>query len=362
MRRHGNSLCDTMRGGSGAPPAFRGAMDCARFLIRRDGVAGLWRGNFAGVARYVPTQAVALSFKDTFSKLFGRDRRRDGFTLWATGQLMEGAVAGTVAQCVGHPFDFVRTRLACDVSRTAEATATDAAGRRYGGREFAGGRSAQVVVQTLQAPGGQGGVAALYRGFTAACLHAAVHRGALLGGFAVATETNWLDPVVPAAAAAVAPLLAPAVAAADAAAAKHHPLPTLSSAADDAGTAPAPRAAVLAAYQLVVGWGAAAVATWVAHPLDTLKTRAMLVPMDRSRPHGAVALAGAILREEGLRRGLFRGASLNVVRCFATGAVLAAADPARAAYVRWRGADDSDFGAAARSRTVARRSFNEWKF
>ena len=348
LRRHGNALCDDMLRGtnsaSSSATSLRGAVACARLLYRRDGILGFWRGNVIGCARYAPTQAVAISFKDTFHKLFGRDRRRDGFGIWATGQLMEGAVAGVVAQCVGHPFDFARTRLACDINRVAEATAMDVAGQRYGARQFGGGGgSRQVLVSTLQAPGQ--GVGALYRGFTAGCMHAIVHRAVLLGGFGIATETDLGAAPLQRLALAAAPVVVAATATS-----------SLSESQEDTLL----RAAALA-EQLLIGWGIAAVATLAAHPLDTLKHRAMLIPMDRSRPHGAVALAQTVLREEGLR-GFFRAGGLNVARCLGTGAVLAAVDPARAAYVRWRGADDVAFGPTARSKYIQKRNFNDWKY
>lgn len=51
---------------------YKGIVDCFRRVSQEQGVASLWRGNFANVIRYFPTQALNFAFKDSFKRMFVR--------------------------------------------------------------------------------------------------------------------------------------------------------------------------------------------------------------------------------------------------------------------------------------------------
>merc|ERR1712160_56361 len=49
---------------------YEGIMDCARRVSSEQGNAAFWRGNFANVLRYFPTQALNFAFKDLYKNIF----------------------------------------------------------------------------------------------------------------------------------------------------------------------------------------------------------------------------------------------------------------------------------------------------
>lgn len=51
-------------------------MDCFIRCYREDGVIAFWRGNWANVVRYFPTQALSFSFKDYFNSFFDLTQKR----------------------------------------------------------------------------------------------------------------------------------------------------------------------------------------------------------------------------------------------------------------------------------------------
>lgn len=66
---------------------YKGIGDCFSRTMKDEGVPALWRGNTANVLRYFPTQALNLSFKDEFKKMFGKSRERDGYWTWFAGRI-----------------------------------------------------------------------------------------------------------------------------------------------------------------------------------------------------------------------------------------------------------------------------------
>jgi len=49
---------------------YAGVIDCFKRTIADEGFVALWRGNWANVLRYFPTQALNLAFKEQFKTLF----------------------------------------------------------------------------------------------------------------------------------------------------------------------------------------------------------------------------------------------------------------------------------------------------
>lgn len=64
---------------------YSGIGDCFSRTIKNEGFGALWRGNVANVIRYFPTQALNLAFKDKYKELFGRDKKKHGYTQWFMG-------------------------------------------------------------------------------------------------------------------------------------------------------------------------------------------------------------------------------------------------------------------------------------
>ncbi|WP_277213940.1 MC/SLC25 family protein, partial [Isoptericola croceus] len=49
---------------------YKGMIDCFVRIPREQGLLAFWRGNFANVIRYFPTQALNFAFKDKYKQVF----------------------------------------------------------------------------------------------------------------------------------------------------------------------------------------------------------------------------------------------------------------------------------------------------
>ncbi|KAL7979507.1 hypothetical protein Chor_004665 [Crotalus horridus] len=89
-----------------------------KLLLQEQGVLSFWRGNFANVIRYFPTQALNFAFKDKYKQIFlGGVDKRTQFWRYFAGNLASGGAAGATSLCFVYPLDFARTRLAADVGK-----------------------------------------------------------------------------------------------------------------------------------------------------------------------------------------------------------------------------------------------------
>lgn len=74
---------------------YKGIIDCFSRCVSEEGVVSLWRGNWANVLRYFPTQAINFSIKDGLNRTFvkGVDHKRDPFKFFLAS-LLAGGIAG----------------------------------------------------------------------------------------------------------------------------------------------------------------------------------------------------------------------------------------------------------------------------
>jgi len=144
---------------------YKGIGDCFSRVIKEEGFASLWRGNLANVLRYFPTQALNFAFKDTFKRMFGFNKDKDGYWKWFGGNLASGGLAGAASLTLVYSLDYARTRLAND----------NKAAKKGGERQFNG--LVDVYKKTLATDGVQG----LYRGFNISCVGIIVYRGLYFG-------------------------------------------------------------------------------------------------------------------------------------------------------------------------------------
>ncbi|CAF4178874.1 unnamed protein product, partial [Adineta steineri] len=49
---------------------YKGFADCFARCIKEEGAVSLWRGNWANVLRYFPTQALNFAFKERYQRMF----------------------------------------------------------------------------------------------------------------------------------------------------------------------------------------------------------------------------------------------------------------------------------------------------
>jgi len=143
---------------------YDGIMDCFRRVTKDEGIIALWRGNFANVLRYFPTQALNFAFKDQFKALFAVPKTAS-YTRKFLSNIAAGALAGAASLTLVYSLDYARTRLAND----------NKASKKGGERQFNG--LVDVYRKTLATDG----VAGLYRGFNVSVVGIIVYRGLYFG-------------------------------------------------------------------------------------------------------------------------------------------------------------------------------------
>jgi len=242
---------------------YKGIGDCFARTIKDEGVGSLWRGNLANVIRYFPTQALNFAFKDQFKRLFGRDKKRDGYWVWFAGNLASGGAAGASSLLFVYSLDYARTRLANDAK---------SAKKGGGERQFNG--LADVYRKTMATDG----IAGLYRGFNISCVGIIVYRGLYFGMY------DSLKPVL-----------------------------LVGDMADS----------FLASFML--GWGITIGAGLASYPIDTVRRRMMMTSGEAVKYKSSLECFNKIVAAEGYKS-LFKGAGANILRAVAGAGVLAGYD------------------------------------
>jgi len=242
---------------------YSGIGDCFSRTIKAEGFGALWRGNVANVIRYFPTQALNLAFKDKYKELFGRDKKKHGYTAWFLGNLASGGAAGATSLLFVYSLDYARTRLANDAKSSKKGG---------GERQFNG------LVDVYRKTIATDGIAGLYRGFVISCVGIIVYRGLYFGGY------DSLKPLV------------------------------LKGALADN---------FLASFGL--GWGVTIAAGLASYPLDTIRRRMMMTSGEAVKYKSSLHCAREVVAKEGMKS-LFKGAGANILRAMAGAGVLAGYD------------------------------------
>jgi solute carrier family 25 (adenine nucleotide translocator) protein 4/5/6/31 len=155
---------------------YKGIIDVFVRVPAEQGVLSFWRGNWANVLRYFPTQALNFAFKDFYKQYFEQPRSA-GFWPCLMGNMASGGAAGATSLLVVYPLDFARTRLAVDVGKGSN-------------REFTG--TLDCIFKTAKKSGwGKGGV---YNGFVVSCVGIILYRGAYFGFYDTVNEMKLLGP------------------------------------------------------------------------------------------------------------------------------------------------------------------------
>eukprot|EP00124_Ichthyophonus_hoferi_P005558 Ihof_evm2s837 gene=Ihof_evmTU2s837 len=154
---------------------YKGIVDCFKRVHYEQGFASFWRGNWANVVRYFPTQAFNFAFKDTYKMMFlkGVDRKKQPGQFFI-GNILSGGFAGATTGFIVYPIDMARTRLAADVGTGA--------GRQYNG-----------LVDCCKKITKSDGPRGLYRGFVISSVGYFVYRGLYFGCFDTAMSYAGKD-------------------------------------------------------------------------------------------------------------------------------------------------------------------------
>jgi len=252
---------EMLKSGRLAQP-YKGIGECFGRVIKEEGFAALWRGNLANVLRYFPTQALNFAFKDSFKRMFGFNKDKDGYWKWFGGNLASGGLAGAASLTMVYSLDYARTRLAND---------NKAAKKGGGERQFNG--LVDVYRKTLATDG----VAGLYRGFNISCVGIIVYRGLYFGMY------DSIKPLLP-------------------------------------GNL---KDSFLASFFL--GWGITIGAGLASYPIDTIRRRMMMTSGEAVKYKSSLHAFQEIVAKEGTAS-LFKGAGANILRAIAGAGVLAGYD------------------------------------
>jgi len=155
---------EMLKSGRLATP-YAGVGDCFKRVVAEEGMASLWRGNTANVARYFPTQALNFAFKDFVKAQFAVNKADTEWIKFGKN-VVSGGVAGAMSLSFVYSLDYARTRLASDVKGSKKG---------QGERQFNG--VLDVYKKTLASDG----IAGLYRGFVISCVGIIVYRGFYFG-------------------------------------------------------------------------------------------------------------------------------------------------------------------------------------
>jgi len=134
----------------------------------------LWRGNWANVVRYFPTQAINFSTKDYLYGIFlkGVDPKVEKAKFFARS-LLSGGIAGSFSLIFVYPLDFARTRLGADI------------GKSHNERQFTG------LVDCCLKIFKKDGIRGLYQGFAISVLGIFTYRAFYFGGYDAGKSFIW---------------------------------------------------------------------------------------------------------------------------------------------------------------------------
>jgi len=141
---------------------YRGVANCTLRVARNDGILSFWRGNWANCIRYIPTQALNFTFKDSLKSLFPLSQTAS-YSSKLFSNTMAGGLAGALTLVVVYPLDFARNRLGADVQN------------KDGKQVF---RGLTDVYRQIWATDG---IKGLYRGFTLGVLGIFIYRAIYFG-------------------------------------------------------------------------------------------------------------------------------------------------------------------------------------
>jgi solute carrier family 25 (adenine nucleotide translocator) protein 4/5/6/31 len=256
---------------------FKGMGDGLSFLVKSEGIAGLWKSNFTNCLRYFPTQALNFAFKGQIKTVSAfKPSKADGYGLKTAKNIASGGLAGGGSLCFVYSLDYARTRLANDLKSTKKGG---------GEREFTG--LFDVYKKTLKSDGFVG----LYRGFNISFVGIFVYRGLYFGLY---------DTI----------------------------MPMFSAENTNIGT------------RFVVGYMVTVASGLASYPIDTIRRRMMMTSGGGVKYKGSFDCFQYICKNEGVMS-LFKGAGANILRGVAGAGVLAGMDTVSDLYVKYQYGEDA---------------------
>ena len=125
---------------------YAGPIDCARQVMKNEGIRALWNGNVPTMVRQGSNQAFNFMAFSWLNHNVWKKEEGDGKTLEVWKTLINGLVAGSIGPCLNCPMDVIKTRLMAQESVAGQVP-------KYNG-----------FVQTFQVIAKEEGTAALWKG------------------------------------------------------------------------------------------------------------------------------------------------------------------------------------------------------
>ena len=232
-----------------------------RAVYRNEGFLGYYKGNGAMMVRVFPYAAIQFMSFEQYKRLLKPhfSERNMHFS-----KLLAGSMTGVTAVTFTYPLDLVRARLAYQVSE----------------RKYTGVFKALVMI-----PREEGGLIALYRGYTASIMGMIPYAGIAFYTYelikSILLETTFLQPY------------------------------TSKKSMDKSGTV-----VLNIPSNLFAGGMAGALSQSISYPLDVCRRHMQLEAVRSENPNypNVFSLLAKIYRTSGLTRGLYRGMTLNFYR------------------------------------------------
>ncbi|XP_051883332.1 graves disease carrier protein isoform X1 [Pristis pectinata] len=243
-----------------------GVFSALRAVPKKEGFLGLYKGNGAMMVRIFPYGAIQFTAFDRYRKILISKLGIAGHV----HRLMAGSMAGITAVVCTYPLDMIRARLAFQVK---------------GEHKYTGIIDAFRVIYTQE-----GGFRGFYRGLTPTIIGMAPYAGISFFTFGTLKSIG------------------------------------LSQAPDVLGrpSSDNPNVLVLKSHvNLVCGGIAGAIAQTVSYPLDVARRRMQLgsILVEAEKYVTMCKTLRYVYNEHGIRKGLYRGLTLNYIRCIPSQAV-----------------------------------------
>lgn len=243
-----------------------GVFSTLRAVPQKEGILGLYKGNGAMMVRIFPYGAIQFMAFDKYKKLLSKQIGISGHI----HRLMAGSMAGMTAVICTYPLDVVRARLAFQVK---------------GHHRYTGIANAFHTIYLKE-----GGVSGFYRGLTPTLIGMAPYAGLSFFTFGTLKSIGL----------------------------KHFPEMLGRPSSDN------PDVLILKTHiNLLCGGVAGAIAQTASYPFDVARRRMQLgsVLPDSEKCVSLVKTLKYVYHQYGVKKGLYRGLSLNYIRCVPSQAV-----------------------------------------
>lgn len=142
---------------------FKGIAEVTNYILKNEGAAAFWKGNFPNCVRYFPTQALNFAFKEKIKNYFN-PVKSDPFMTKMCKNVGAGSIAAAISMTAVYSLDYARTRLSTDMKSGSS-----------GKRQYSG--LVDVYKQTIASDGVMG----LYKGYPISLIGIILYRGPYFG-------------------------------------------------------------------------------------------------------------------------------------------------------------------------------------